>query len=172
MPKKEEPIIQKASKPLSQQKKNSEFSIHAILNKKEEEKATEEIITKKEDLPQNHFTDTDLQTEWILFLSEIKKKNIVIYNAINSFKLLKIDELMVRVMYPSDSAKTEFDKISREFFNHFRRKVNNFAFEIEYKSDRVNLKKEIVTKRTIFEKMVDKNPVLRDLDDLLKFDLS
>jgi DNA polymerase-3 subunit gamma/tau len=36
----------------------------------------------------------------------------------------------------------------------------------------VTLKKEIVTKRTIFEKFVEINPVLKDLDELLKLDLS
>lgn len=78
---------------------------------------------------------------------------------------------MIEVQYPSDTAKVEFDRISGDFFNHFRRKVNNFSIEIEFKKDD-KLKMEIVTKKTIFEKMVEKNPLLKDLDDLMKFDLS
>jgi DNA polymerase-3 subunit gamma/tau len=34
------------------------------------------------------------------------------------------------------------------------------------------LKKEIVTKKSTFEKFVEINPILKDLDDLLKLDLS
>ena len=33
-------------------------------------------------------------------------------------------------------------------------------------------KKEIVTKKSIFEKYVEINPLLKDLDDLIKFDFS
>lgn len=93
------------------------------------------------------------------------------YNAINGFKLVKKDENIIEVQYPSDTAKVEFDRVSGEFFNHFRRKVNNFSIEIEYKKDE-KLKVEVVTKRSIFEKMIEKNPLLKDLDDLLKFDLN
>lgn len=93
------------------------------------------------------------------------------YNAINGFRLAKKGENNIEVQYPSDTAKVEFDRISGEFFNHFRRKVNNFSIEIEFKKDE-KLKVEMVTKRSIFEKMVEKNPLLKDLDDLLKFDLN
>jgi DNA polymerase-3 subunit gamma/tau len=43
---------------------------------------------------------------------------------------------------------------------------------VEYKKDHENLKIEVVTKKKVFEKLVDKNPLLKDLDDLLKFDLT
>lgn len=93
------------------------------------------------------------------------------YNAINSFKLEKADEHQVVVKYSSETAKAEFDRLSPEFFNHFRHRVNNFKIEIEYQTD-ITIKKEIVTKRKIFEKFVAINPVLKDLDDLMKFDLT
>jgi DNA polymerase-3 subunit gamma/tau len=34
------------------------------------------------------------------------------------------------------------------------------------------MKKEVITKRKIFERFVEINPVLKDLDDLMKFDLT
>lgn len=110
--------------------------------------------------------------EWNLFLKQIQFKQAVVYNAVKSFKLVKIDETHVQVLYPSDSAKVEFDKISGEFFNHFKRKVLNYSIEIDYKKDVQNLKIEVVTKKKIFEKFIEKNPLLKDLDDLMKFDLS
>ncbi|WP_238555252.1 hypothetical protein [Chryseobacterium sp. P1-3] len=88
------------------------------------------------------------------------------------FKLVKKEESKIKVLYPSESAKVEFDKISGEFFNHFRRKVHNHAIEIEYERDVENLKIEVMTKRKIFEKFIEKNPLLKDLDDLMKFDLT
>ena len=46
----------------------------------------------------------------------------------------------------SDSVKHEFEKVQAEFFNHFKRKVNNYKIQVEYSND-VSLKKEIVTKK-------------------------
>lgn len=149
---------------------NSEFSIHAALNKKEEEEVHLEI-KKEEDLPEHHFSEVDLQREWQFFLQDLQKKDTVLYYAVNTLKLHKKDENLINILYPSDSVKTEFEKVQAEFFNHFKRKVNNYKIEIQFSND-VTLKKEIVTKRTIFEKFVEINPVLKDLDDLLKLDLS
>lgn len=130
------------------------------------------MVIKTDHLPQNHFTETDLQIEWNLMLKQIQFKEAVIFNAIKSFKLVKINESRVQILYPSDSAKAEFDKISGEFFNHFKRKVQNYSIEFEYNKDVQSLKVELVTKRKIYEKFIEKNPLLKDLDDLMKFDLS
>lgn len=121
---------------------------------------------------EHHFTETDLQSEWNLLLMQLKTKDPFVFNAIKSFKLVKIEEKLIQILYPSDSAKVEFDKISGEFFNHFKRKVNNHAIEFDYKKDLENLKIEVVTKKKIFEKFVELNPLLKDLDQLMKFDLT
>lgn len=124
----------------------------------------------EEDLPDHHFSDTDLQSEWKAFLDELSKQDIVTYNAISDFQLKKESESSIIITYPSESAKAEFEKIQADFFNHFKKKVNNYKIDIQYKID-VGMKKEILTKRKIFDKFAEINPVLRDLDNLMKFDL-
>lgn len=143
------------------------------MNAKPEIAETEEVFSiKTENLPKNHFTETDLQMEWSILLKNLQNKNVFVFNAIKSFKLEKKGENIIQVLFPSDSAKTEFDKISGEFFNHFKRKVHNHSIEIEYIRDFENLKIEVLTKRKIYEKFTEKNPLLKDLDDLMKFDLT
>lgn len=164
--------ITKTSRPLSRAGISSGFSINSFLTKEEKVETAENIAVKTENLPQNHFTDTDLQMEWKIMLKQLQIKNNFVFNAVKTFKLVKADEHKIKVLFPSDSAKVEFDKISGEFFNHFRRKVQNYTIEIEYERDVENLKIEVVTKRKIFEKFVEKNPLLKDLDDLMKFDLT
>jgi DNA polymerase-3 subunit gamma/tau len=127
---------------------------------------------KADDLPQNHFTDTDLQMEWNLMLKQLQKKDSFVFNAVKTFKLVKSGENTIKVLYPSDSAKTEFDKIAGTFFNHFKTKVHNHSIEVDYQRDFENLKVEVVTKKKIFEKFIEKNPLLKDLDDLMRFDLT
>lgn len=160
------------AKPLSRPVSKSGLSISSFMNQTETVEKEEINITRDEDLPKNHFTETDLQAEWNLLLKQLQNKNVFVFNAVKGFKLEKKDENLIEVLYPSDSAKTEFDKISGEFFNHFKTKVHNFSIEVEYKRDFENLKVEVLTKRKIYEKFIEKNPLLKDLDDLMKFDLT
>lgn len=140
------------------------------MNPAEKEKE-QEVSSTQEQLPSNHFTETDLHNEWNKFLVEMQSEDIIVYNAISSFKLRKKDENTVEITYPSESAKSEFEKVRGDFFNHFMHKVSHFNIVIEYKND-ITLKKEIVTKRKIFDKFAELNPVLKDLDDIFKFDLN
>lgn len=163
-------VIQKAEKPLIQKKEKSKFNIADAL-KVEVKKETETVILPHKDEPQNHFTETDIQTEWKLFLEDLKTDNSLVYNAVNSFKLNKIDEHGIQVCCPSEMAKSEFNSVSAHFFNHFKHKVNNYHIVVSYKMD-TKLKKEILTKRKIFDKFAEINPVLNDLNDLMKFDFT
>ncbi|WP_228444855.1 hypothetical protein [Chryseobacterium echinoideorum] len=165
--------IKKVSKPLSKTTISSGFSINSFLNKEEKTENTEVTDhTVSEKLPEHHFTETDLQNEWNTLLKNLRLKDPVVFNAIKAFKLTKIEEKVILISYPSDSAKNEFDKISIEFFNHFKHKVNNHSIDFQFKKDHENLKIEVVTKKKIFEKFVEMNPLLKDLDDLMRFDLS
>lgn len=168
----DEAVITKTTKPLSRTGISSGFSINSFINKEEKVKTVEDTTVKTENLSAHHFTDTDLQVEWKIMLKQLQIKNNFVFNAVKTFKLVKAEENKIKVLFPSDSAKVEFDKISGEFFNHFRKKVQNHIIEIEYVRDVENLKIEVVTKRKIFEKFIEKNPLLKDLDDLMKFDLT
>lgn len=168
----QEAVITKTSKPLSKPGISSGFSINSFLNKEEKVETEEVVAVKTDHLPKNHFTETDLQAEWNLLLKQLQRKDVIVFNAIKTFKMVKSGEDQITVLFPSDSAKAEFDKVSREFFNHFKTKVHNHSIEILYKRDIENLKIEVMTKRKIFEKFVEKNPLLKDLDDLMRFDLT
>ncbi len=138
---------------------------------KSDEKDEKINDTQKEKLPSQHFSETDLQKEWQVFLKELQQKDVLVYNAINSFKLQKKNEDIVQIIYPSESSKIEFEKIRSEFFNHFMHKVNHFNISLEFSLD-VSMKKEIVTKRKIFDKFAEINPVLKELDDIFKLDFN
>ncbi len=123
-------------------------------------------------LPKNHFSDIDLQKHWSLFLNELKARDYIIYIVVNSFKISKKDEFTIVLNYPSDMVKQKFDdNVKGEFLNSFQRKVQNFSIKAEFVKD-VTLKQELLTKRKMFEKLVEINPVLKDLNDLFDFDLS
>ncbi len=169
---KKEIVIEKAKQPLvAQRNRTSKFSIQNASKEAEEVAEEEETKVDHKNLPNHHFSQSDVDIWWNKYLNGLKTTDIVIYSAVNGFKFLKTSENTIEVHYPSESAKSKFDKIHAEFFNKFRHKVNHFNLNIEFKLD-VALKREVITKRSIFDKYCEINPVLKDLDDLIKFDFS
>ncbi|WP_276878319.1 hypothetical protein [Chryseobacterium joostei] len=77
--------INKTTKPLSRPGISSGFSINSFLNKEEKVETTENVVVKTENLPQHHFTDTDLQMEWKIMLKQLQVKNTFIFNAVKTF---------------------------------------------------------------------------------------
>ncbi|WP_120489269.1 hypothetical protein [Bergeyella cardium] len=163
--------IPKASKPLAGSKSvASKFNIHNKLNSEEKTETTETEVSNAP-LPNQHFSQTDLETEWNKFLELLKVKNIVVYAAINGFVLTKTGENTIEIKYPSETAKDKFEAIQLEFFNAFKHKTKHFNISVEYTLD-VSTKREIVSEKSTFEKFLEINPLLKNLDDLVKFDFS
>jgi DNA polymerase-3 subunit gamma/tau len=79
-------------------------------------------------------------------LKQLQRKDAIIFNAVKTFKLVKSGENEITVLFPR-FCKSEFDKISGEFFNHFKTKVHNHSIQVEYKRDVENLKVEVMTPR-------------------------
>lgn len=163
-------LIKKAATPLAAHKSGSKFSIAAALEPKEEQ-SDESLPSANATLPASHFSETDLENAWKEFLEQLRSDDIVVFSAVNSFKLTKKDETTVLIGYPSETSKAEFSKVQDSFFNHFRHLVNNHHVTAEFKLDAA-AKKEVMTKRRMFEKFAEINPLLRELDKVMKFDLS
>ncbi len=150
----------------------SKYNIQKELEKKEQEEEQTEVVVDTSHLPKNHFSDIDLQNHWNFFLNELKEREYMLYLVVSSFRISKKDEQTLLLNYPSDTVKQKFDESVRgEFLNSFQRKVKNFSLQAEYVKDE-SLKQEIPTKRKIYEKMLEINPLLKDLDELMDFDFS
>lgn len=140
-----------------------------MVKTENETESQEQLAEKKR--PSTHFSETDLHEEWKKFLAELRQNDPIIFNAISSFQLHKKGENNIVISYPSESARVEFEKVRTDFLNPFMHKVNHFNIVVEYTAD-VSLKKEIMTKRKIFDKFAEINPVLQDLNEAFKLDLS
>ncbi len=165
-----EPLLKTTKSPLQKNPTANKLSISAALSTQEPDQELK-VEQQKEKQASNHFTETDLTTIWSKFLADLQQRDVIIFSAIQSFKMHKKDENTIEVQYPSESARTEFEQVKAEFFNHFMHKVNHFNIEVKYRKD-VALKKEVLTKRNIFDKFAEINPVLKDLDETFKLDFT
>lgn len=152
------------------EKRISKYNIQENLKEKKTESSKTEIHTS-ENLPKQSFTDAQLVKEWNAFLSEIEIKEKLVYSAINRFKVSKLEDDKIQIIYPSASAKTEFEKVSTQFFQQLKQNLNHYQIQIDYQIDMKNLKVEVKTKKNIFEDFCKKNPLLGKLHQHFKFDL-
>lgn len=148
------------------------FSINEALNQTEKEEESDHKIVE-EDLPDGHFSNIDVENEWKVFLKRLSKENIVAYHAIQNFTLHKTDEHEITLEYVSESARVEFDKVKDDFLSHFKHKYKNYRIQLIYQKN----EQQIIintgnTKREIFKQMMEVNPLLKDLNDMMNFDFN
>lgn len=148
----------------------SKFNIEKNLDDKAEQK-DELLENNTEKLPNHHFSQLDLDKIWSHFLNEIKNQDIVVYSAINNFSFKKISEDTIEVYYPSKSSKDKFLSVEKDFIYQLKHKTQNFSISLDFKLDPI-LKQEIITSKNIFDKYVEINPLLKELDQLVKFDFN
>lgn len=128
-------------------------------------------VNVNEDLPKNHFTQVDIDQEWNRFLEGLRNENSIIYHAISGFRIIKEGEDNITVYYSTEAAKSEFDAVHADFFNGLRTKVKNYGFAVNFQRDQT-IRRELITKQKVFDKMVEKNPLIGKLNEIFKFDLS
>lgn len=163
--------VKTAAAPLAKKISKSKFSITKNLEKKEIKEIPAVEAVEAKNIPKDHFSETDLKTLWQDYLDGLRYKDNIAYMAINNFSVTKEDEDTICIAYPSDLAKSQFHAVENEFINLFQTKVNHFGIKINYKKDQ-GLRKEILSKRKIFDKFAEINPVLNDLNNLMDFDLT
>lgn len=150
----------------------SATSIDLFTQVLEQEKTAQE----QENIPENHlpksdFSQQDIESFWKEFLTQVQEKDDFTYKAIRGFMVSKLDSNTLKIQYPSESAKAEFEKVSADFFSQFKHKVKHFCIETKY--EKLVQKKEIkLTRRKIFEQMANQNPLLHELNSIFNFDLN
>lgn len=164
-------VVKVSDKPLASKKVVSKYNIEENLKEKETKKVDTQETTN-DNLPKNSFTDQQLNQEWNTFLVDIGFNDQLTHSAIKGFKLKKIDDERIQITYPSSSAKKEFEKVSGKFLQQLKTKLNNHYIKIDYNMDVKSMRKEVMTKKKMFEELCKKNPLLNDLNEFFKFDLN
>ena len=145
-------------------RRSSAFSISETLNHVDDNTAEEVVTTSKESLPETEFTQAQIDEWWYRTLRKVED-NLTL----KTIQLKKGDNHSINVHYPSDYSKSDFQKIEFDFINLLKEKTNNFSIHFNYiKDQKLVVKQE--TKREKFNRYVELNPLLKELDDLMRFD--
>jgi DNA polymerase-3 subunit gamma/tau len=176
-PKKEEilneenPAYYRSSKPLqNSENRKSSFNLKTIFDKVEEEKP---VIEKKENLPEEPFSEEDLLAVWNEFLTQLQTRNkIPVYNALHTGKISKLEKFQILFEFNSASLINEFDLQKEELMKLMREKLNNHSLEFLTKINRETAQNFVKTKAEIFNEMVKKNPILLKMKEEMGLDFN
>ena len=161
--------IKRGDKPLrvGQQSVFSRYNIKSYVNKKDENIAGD--IESEEEVMDEKFTQEELDTYWADFLQNNQLDSVLLY-AISDFVLEKVENNIVKIKYTSESASERFSEIQAQFVSGLKQRIKNNRIVLEFELTS-KTKSSYMSKASIFKEYAEINPLLKELDAVLNFDL-
>ncbi len=164
-------IIEKRPKIIlsKQNKGTSGLSLSSIKKKKAHLIKQMDVILEEDDLPQESFTEEQMQNVWSDYVKKIEKKGKHNLGSILSIDTPKLKDTTICLEFPNHTNKVEVERQQYELLGFLRQKLNNFGINLSITVNEQMEKKYAYTALEKFKKLKEKNPNI----DLLRktFDL-
>ncbi len=131
------------------------------------EKKTEENQDTKKNLPKEEFSLEQIQSLWQSLLDELEKEGHThILGAIRSTDVQHSKPQEITLLFHSNAAKAEFDKLKTDWLAKVQKAVQNYHIELNLKVEVTDSNQpNIRMPEDKFADMVEKNPLLQKLKD-------
>lgn len=169
-----EDIIISAPKPKikikERTKRVSGLSISSLKAKKAHELGKIEVVIDENDLPQDPFTEEEMQEHWANYARKIDLAGRKILSSnltIDQPKLLGDNTIWIQL--PNTTMKKEIEREQGELMAYLKAQLNNYSIGLRISVHEENMKQYAYTPEEKYEKLRKKNPAI----DLLRkeFDL-
>lgn len=131
-----------------------------------------EVAIKKEDLPNDPFTQEDLLKYWSIFVTKLEtdgRYNLAAILQIDKPKL--IDTQIIGLEFPNNTNKIEVERQQHELLQYLRKAVNNFSITLKITVNETLEKKYAYTPKDKYEKLAEKNKNIELLRKTFDLDL-
>ena len=155
-----------------QGKKVSSFSLASIQKKKEWEQKQKTEATEEEHLPEEAFSQTELNQYWKKYQEEKTRKRE--QNLASLFQLnepVLLENFQIEYTVPSPLNKVELEREFVFFLPYLRNALNNFSIQIKVVVKAGEEKNYIYTPEEKYNRLREINPQLDDLRKELDLDL-
>lgn len=149
----------------------SSFSLASIRKKKEWEQQQKPKEEEK-DLPNNAFTQEQLEANWKIWQEEKTKKkeqNLASLFQLNQPKIIDLNTIEYSV--PSPLNKVELEREFVYFLPFLRNALNNFSIQIKVLVKETEEKNFIYTPEEKYNRLRELNPAIDELRKKLDLDL-
>lgn len=164
-PKKKVPVLQ------TTRRMSSSLSLKSVSEKKVEED-NKEALLNDEDLPKESFSEKRVQSLWIEYYEERKKKGEKSIASILEMELPKLEEnFVLSVSLPSKLMKEQLEKEQPKLLGFLKNELNNFSITLRINVVKTIKQKIAYTTREKYEELKAKNPLLEKLRQTFELDL-
>ena len=155
---------------LNKSKKNvSGLSLQGIEAKKSLLAKQQGRIIEKDKLPEDPFTQTQLNQVWSNYVVHLQDRGQQILASILNADQPKLQGTVIHLRFPNRSMKEDLEKSQGQILEYIQRELNNYLIRFKIDVDTTVTKKYVYTDQDKFSKLVEKNPavdVLRRTFDL------
>lgn len=151
--------------------KVSALSLASIKAKRELEASQKATVRHHDELPKEHFTETDMLLQWTNFaqkLSDKGQKIMATYMLINDPTL---EGSTIKLELPNEGSKVDFDNNKTELLGYLRGKLHNHDIVIDVHVNEVTQNKHAFTPLEKYEKLKAINPAMELLRKTFDLDV-
>jgi len=174
----EEPV-QQTPQPESNQKsvpeRNAErisaLSLKSIQQKREilQQQKNTKIVT--ETLPEDVFSEADLQTAWHEYAKILQHKGERIIASHLDMVLPTAEKNVIRVTYPNESIKIELERAQQSLLNFLSKKLNNYSLSLQIDVNESEQRNYVYTPKERFDKLREKYPIMDKIKKTFDLDI-
>lgn len=149
----------------------SALSLKSIQQKRQFQEELKNKEVKTEKLPEQPFSETDLQVAWKEYARLLEKKGEHIIASHLDMVLPACEKNTIRVTYPNETIKVEMERSQQYLLNFLSQKLNNHSLSLAIEVNEKEQKNYAYTPREKFEKLREKYPIMDTLKNTFDLDV-
>ncbi len=165
------PETPKNSIPERNAQRISALSLKSIQQKKQLQEQLKGKKVAQEQLPEDQFSETDLQIAWKEYARILEKKGEHIIASHLDMVLPTVEEYNIHVSYPNETIKVELERSQQYLLNFLSKKLNNHNLQLIIEVNENHQKNYVYTAREKYEKLKEKYPVIETLKKTFDLDV-
>lgn len=139
-------------------KQGSGLSLSSIKRKKEHLIKQMEVEVEEEDLPNDPFTEEDMQNAWKAYIAIAEKEGRHNFASILRIDKPRLINNAIHVEYPNETNKVEVSRQQYGLMKYVRKTLNNYSVTLEISVNEAKEKQYAFTAMDKFNKLKEKNP--------------
>lgn len=139
-------------------KQGSGLSLSSIRRKKEHLIKQMEVEVEEEDLPNEPFTEEDMQAAWKAYIGIAENEGRHNFASILRIDKPRLIKNAIHVEYPNETNKVEVSRQQYELMKYVRKTLNNYSVTLEISVNETKEKQYAFTAMDKFNKLKEKNP--------------
>lgn len=151
--------------------KISALSLASIRHKKELSENQKTLVKEEVHLPNEPFTETQMQEQWLKYAQRLEDKGQKIMSSLLTLNDPKLDGTTIVHELPNESSKIDFEREQPSLLGYLRGKLHNHEIQIRIDINESIEMKKAFTSQDKYNRFVELNPSIELLRKLFDLDI-